>query len=417
MNGRIIISALAASILAIPAMAEDAPGYFKVPGTETTMKIYGFALLDASYDLKAGNGGVSGNDVSHAVPDGFKPKNQWGTEVRGQVGFTTTTPSAWGDVTTKFEGRATGSDGATFNMRHAYGQVGGLLVGLTDSLFIDGDSTYSTVDEGALLADTAGRVNQIRYTFAINKQASLALSFEQPKEGMGDVTAADYPAGGSDGNGDPVMANDSRENNKFPGSIVAAFSYNDSWGHAHAAVAASRVSSFVSEADSWDGAQHTFSKSLVSYSVGGSFNIGNDNIGLNVIGGKSAYYVPGETVLIETPSSYKYVARSVFGGWTNYQHVWSDSIKSNIVIDYIKWKDNKDFDGDPISDFNGNLDKRFDVYLNTFVKLTPTATFGAEYVYAKVTTKGSKGVDKIDGTTTDSVKESRINMSMKWSFF
>jgi len=47
---RIITAAMAAAVLAAPAMA-DAPGYFKVPGTETTMKIYGQIQLREAYGL------------------------------------------------------------------------------------------------------------------------------------------------------------------------------------------------------------------------------------------------------------------------------------------------------------------------------------------------------------------------------
>ena len=45
-----IITALA-TMLALPVMAADAPGYFKVPGTETTLKIYGFVQIDGVYDI------------------------------------------------------------------------------------------------------------------------------------------------------------------------------------------------------------------------------------------------------------------------------------------------------------------------------------------------------------------------------
>ena len=438
---KLITAAMATTLLAAPAMAADAPGYFKVPGTDTTMKIYGHALFDASYDMKQGLGGVSSNDVSAAVADGFAPKNQFGTEVRGRVGITTTTPSAMGDVTTKFEGQASGTNGSSFNMRHAYGQVGGLLIGLTDSLFCDTDAPYTTIDEGSMLADYVGRVNQVRYSFNLSKEATLAFSLEQPREGKGDTSAMSMVAGTwvipappavpyynatLDAWGKKIKKDLWQKDNKMP-SIVGAFSYNDGWGHLHAAVAVSRYATFLSKDDAGTMLLHPFlmdvkeykaSKTAFSWSVGGHVNLGdNDNIGLNIVGGNSSFYTPGAGYLIPDNDGVKYALRNTLGGWINWGHTWNEKVSSNIVIDYMTWKDNDDLDGHTIDKFSGEFDKRFDVYVNTFVKIAPNAKIGVEYVYGQIQTKGAKGVEDVDGNYSDKLKESRLNFNCKWTFF
>ena len=67
-----IITALA-TMLALPVMAADAPGYFKVPGTDTTLKIYGKAETWGYYTMDGGPGDAvkdpSGNIIGFQNED------------------------------------------------------------------------------------------------------------------------------------------------------------------------------------------------------------------------------------------------------------------------------------------------------------------------------------------------------------
>ena len=134
---KLITAAMATALLAAPAMAEDAPGYFKIPGTETTLKVYGFVQADGVYDIDGNYGMDSGMYPDNAVNEDYVLDNQWNWRAKGRFGFTTTTPSSLGDVVVKMEFQAVdnGSSSQVVKMRHAFGRIGGLTIGKTDSIF------------------------------------------------------------------------------------------------------------------------------------------------------------------------------------------------------------------------------------------------------------------------------------------
>ena len=147
-----LVSAMA---LPLGARAEDAPGVFKLPGTDTTIKLYGYTQLDMTLDLGARVADIEGNDwatILPAVPaDGSNDEKHKKTQLymtarTSRFGIQTTTPTALGPVGVKLEGDFNGpndfqsetfTNSVLFRLRHAYGTVGGLLVGQTWTTFID----------------------------------------------------------------------------------------------------------------------------------------------------------------------------------------------------------------------------------------------------------------------------------------
>jgi hypothetical protein len=408
-TGRIITTALAATILAIPAMA-DAPGYFKVPGTDTTMKIYGFADTWAEYTT---DGNI--NDDLSAVHDAWDKSGRSWSYVYGRVGVTSTTPSPLGDVNTKveFELRSTGSSnswnggtgaGTGIRLRHAYGEFAGLLIGQTNSLFIDWQYCPNYNDDW--LEDNWGnryRTRQIRYTFNPTKGLKIGFSMEQ------DLSGGSYTSIGND--------------------LNAAINYSGDWGfvtgtigyqHAQTKAMLNGGTPFVS----WD----SHSGSGTSFSLGGAWNItSKDTLGMRIVkgGGQDGGYggiyggladgffqnlVTGEITFEKT--------LSIDLGYT---HTWNDQWETNLGIGQISWKKNHDL----ILSTNLNsiaTYKTWDFFINTNWHPTKNTTFGIEYMDNTIKVSDSDAftndlIVKDNGELTNKAHTGLVSLWFRYNFF
>jgi len=181
-----------------PVLAGSVPGSFLIPGTDTSLKIYGNVRVDGTYDFATRNNDIRNNDwasVVFAQPLDTSSANQqrkgqfYGTARASRIGFMTSTPSALGELEVKVEGDFNapndymgefGSNGTQFRLRHAYGRLGNFLVGQTWSNFIDLRSYPDTVDFNPTGDVTLIRQTQLRYTLPLGK-SSLAFSVENPE--------------------------------------------------------------------------------------------------------------------------------------------------------------------------------------------------------------------------------------------
>ncbi len=133
----------------------DIPGSFRLPGSETSVRIYGFAELNAVHEFKGDNGSCDYSTCLFYAPlsnsDLDARKNATYLHARtSRIGFEAATPSPYGPIAVKIEGdfnndprtgnaavngdykniytqQATNS--YNFRLRQAYGQFGGLLIG------------------------------------------------------------------------------------------------------------------------------------------------------------------------------------------------------------------------------------------------------------------------------------------------
>jgi hypothetical protein len=181
-----------------PVVAGAMPGSFLVPGTDSSLKIYGNARVDATYDFATRSNDIRNNDWASAVFAQPLDTNSANLQRKGQFyatarasrfGIVTNTPSKWGDLEVKLEGDFNapndymgelGSNGTQFRLRHAYGRWGNLLVGQTWSNFIDLRSYPDTVDFNPTGNVTLIRQAQLRYTLPLGG-SSLAFSVENPE--------------------------------------------------------------------------------------------------------------------------------------------------------------------------------------------------------------------------------------------
>jgi hypothetical protein len=224
------------------------PRSFLIPGTDTSIRVGGFADLTIDYYLQNGppNGtqsttvGVTGNlngvplfTGGKTVPGFPSPGNLVPVQIgssRGngvylespresRLNVETRTPTAYGEArtfiefdfagTNAFSGSATSagqtsvSDSLIPRLRYAYGTLGGFLAGQANSNFEDADANPETLDFGGP-AGEAGivRVPQVRYTLAGPYGSAFSVSAETPE------TDIFTPAGKitSDGNNQTIAS-------------------------------------------------------------------------------------------------------------------------------------------------------------------------------------------------------------------
>jgi hypothetical protein len=185
-----------------PAAAESAggvgdfPGAFWVPGTSVRLRIGGFARLNAIHNWTALGADdrfvVATIPVEGDVEAGKGQRSSWSV-AQTRVSLDSRMPSGWGLMRTYLEADFFGA-GNTFRIRHAYGQVGPLLIGQTWSTFTDPRVSPELIDfEGQ---DGSVKVRQpvIRATWSPTRwySASLALESNQT-QATGGVAAPQLP--------------------------------------------------------------------------------------------------------------------------------------------------------------------------------------------------------------------------------
>jgi hypothetical protein len=156
-------------------------GFFYLPGTQTMLKIGGYAKTDLIYDLKPAGNTDSFVPSSIPVPQPVAVNN-FTTSVRPtrlSLDFRVPT-SKFGDVRFYVEGDLFGTNATTPRLRHAYGQARNLLIGQTFSNFMDPDASPDTLDFQGPNGYVSIRNPQLRYGFALNRNTTLYFSVEKP---------------------------------------------------------------------------------------------------------------------------------------------------------------------------------------------------------------------------------------------
>ena len=193
----------------------DKPRTYKLPGTDTSLQFGGYVKGDLIYDVKSQNGdsfAVSAIPLDGVETGGgtLRPDEREG-HVRfharqSRVWFKSWTPTDLGEVRTHIEGdffgdggNETFSNSTTFRLRHAYGTLGGLLIGQTWTNFMGLHGSPETIDFFGPTGMPFLRQGQIRYTFTPSPGLSVSVSAENPEtDGRvdGTTTFVDESRGG-----------------------------------------------------------------------------------------------------------------------------------------------------------------------------------------------------------------------------
>jgi hypothetical protein len=205
-----------------PVSAGSFPRSILIPGTDTSIKIYGQITTITDYFMTGGppNGspqtttvGTTGqleslplNDVKaveggQLVTTGGNPARSRSNGIfqtsprETRFGIETRTPTPLGEARTLIEMDFAGSSGfapggAVLNisnslvprLRYAYGTLGGLLAGQATSNFSDPDANPETIDFGGPAGEPGKvRTPQIRYTMPAWNGSSFSVSAETPE--------------------------------------------------------------------------------------------------------------------------------------------------------------------------------------------------------------------------------------------
>ena len=370
-----------ASTLPLAAAAEGdiIPGTFQIPGTETTLKLYGHAELNATYDFDGRNPDIDNNDWASFVAvqpfdniggiEEQRKKHIYLTGRTSRLGLMTNTPTALGPLTVKLEadfnapnpyqGELT-TNGTAFRLRHAYGQLGGLLIGQTWSTFLDLGSTPDTVDFNPAGALALTRQAMVRYTFSFG-DASLALAVENPR---GLTFSSDYDA--------------------IP-DFIGNFTYGGSWGHVSARAVAHE----------YRNVEH--SKWAYGAGLSGSVKFANETIVAAVQAGDGiGRYMFNALLQGSFDTGDEIELWRSYGYHIGFTHAWTPQLRSNIIWTQTFFGENESLEAAQrrfaeevaeSTDFVPN--RRIDqLFVNTFWSFVKNTEIGLEYTYGRRSTFG-----------------------------
>jgi hypothetical protein len=422
------ITALTATLLALPAMADAPKGYFQVPGVDTSIQLYGNACFDLVYDGVQPGGVMQGlSAANQSFTDNASPKSQWDmTMDESRFGMRTFTPTSIGDVKTRFEldflgtnkdhagGRmpwASSINGETSNYGHVrqmYGEWNGWLFGKADNNFEDPDGSPNYLDWDGLLADWygCGRDLQVRYTATFNPQSSLAIAIERND---GNTISGTMPGYSTTINPNAITG----ASHSLPGDLTARYTYADKWGHIAVAGAYTKYEQYgvaPTVGTTVGIPSHTTSKDVFSWAVSGHFQFGDDALTYHVGVGTGqwgaglqdgvSFDAAGNAVVVQ--------AKQFEAG---YEHFFTAKLHGNVFVSYVG------YDRDIDKSMTGNAFKTYEQYgANMIYNATKTMQYGLEYIYGQAKTFDSNTLINPDGSATSTIGESKLHFQAKFKF-
>ena len=206
----------------------DMPQRHKLLG-DHNLELYGFLQLDAIQDFKRVHPDWDATLRPSRIPttDGeFGSDGQTLFSVRqSRLGAKATGMIAGKPYEAKFEfdlfGTGVDAGQTTFRVRHMYGSWGPILVGQTNTLWMDADIFPNVLDYWGPPGMVFVRNPQIRFTFLDRNGWKAAVALENPSDDIdpGAIRLID-----------PELATDIRANEELP-DLTAMVRYQGNWGH------------------------------------------------------------------------------------------------------------------------------------------------------------------------------------------
>jgi hypothetical protein len=345
-----VILGLAVALLVGPAGPKEAAS----AEGGTTYSFSGYIKTDIIF-----NPGFDGGDNFYAtrIPlgsDDDADQSVGFTVRQSRIRFDSKTDTALGALSTRIETDFLGAEGTPeLRLRHAYGQLGAVLVGQAWSILGDDDTYATTVESDGPLGVVSRRAPQIRYTQALGKSLTGQLAIE-------------------DGSNSTQVPN-----------FLAALRYRPSWG-------AINLSGVLRE-------YRTDEDNLLVYGVhvGANVNVLTGKTKLlatfNVGSGVAGYLWSNASAASLNGGELK--GHDVMGGFVGITHSWTDTLRSGL---YYGWDDH--------DDKAGNGEQSSTIHANVFLNPVPQITVGLEYIY------GQREVNDEDGDA------SRVQLSFQYNF-
>lgn len=342
------------------------PGYFRLPGTQTLLKIGGYFKSDFIRDIRPAGDTERFIPASIPVPTSGNGTNSTVSirPTRLSLDFLVPTETA-ANVRFYVEGDLFGSNATTPRMRHAYAQVKNFLIGQTFSNFQDPDSGPDQLDFQGPNAQVSLRNPQFRYTVPLGKKTSFRLAIEKASSDVA-FTTPDFNA---------------QPSNQAPDG-TATLRHEMDRGHVQFSSLFRDVGAFLPDGrrDSvfaW-GLNFTGSERLVgkdTFVYQGVYGRGierylNDTSGLGIDAGP------------EDAARPHLKAVPVVAAYGGYQHFWVDRVRSSAIYGFVQ-VDNTNLQSGSV--FHQSNYFALNLIWNAFGSLN----VGAEFLYGSVEKKNA----------------------------
>lgn len=169
--------------------AGDFPGSIRIPGTDSAIKFGGKIRTAAVFTLASL--GSDDRFLTNSIPvepddeAAGKGKRTTFTANTSRFNFESRTPTGAGQMRAFLEGDFFGTSGTdsrtSFRLRHAYAQFRGVIVGQTWSTFSDPRADHQDLDFEGINGENVIRQPQIRYTWQVREDLSVAAAAETPE--------------------------------------------------------------------------------------------------------------------------------------------------------------------------------------------------------------------------------------------
>lgn len=297
-------------------------GFFRLPGTQTILKIGGYFKTDFIYDLKPPGNTDAFVPSSIPIPQIVTVNNTTVSVRPTRLSLDFRIPSTRiGEVRFYAEGDFFGTNATTPRLRHAYAQAKNFLIGQTFTNFMDPDGFPDTLD----FQGPNGMVNlrnpQIRYGVALSKSTTLYFAAEKPSSDVLFKTAEF----------------DSQPNAPSPDGTVRLRTEFEG-GHFQVAGLFRSIAAFVTEG--------TQSRTDTVFGWGvnvsaGFKTFGKDNVVLGAVTGRGASRYIQDTSGLGIDAEVTDVGISPHlkatpdaGVDAAYQHYWKKTLRSSAVFSY-----------------------------------------------------------------------------------
>jgi len=295
------------------------PGYFRIPGTSTMLKIGGYFKSDFVYDIKPAG------DPERFIPSTFPipaPPGVNNTTVSirpTRLNLDFLIPAGTTSVRFFIEGDLFGSNATTPRLRHAYAQVKNFLIGQSFSNFMDPDAGPDTLDFQGPNSQVSIRNPQFRYSLKLSEKTNLRISIEKASSDVAFKTP-DFSA---------------LPNSPSPDGVVT-FRNDNSTGHIQisalfrspaAYLPDGRNESVFGWAVNMAGAVKLFGKDTLVYQ--GTYGAGYERY-VNDTSGLGTDAAPTDVM---HPHLRPVPLTATYGG---YQHYWAKKVRSSVVYGFAQ---------------------------------------------------------------------------------
>jgi len=342
----------------------DLQGFIDIPGTETKVRIGGYAKLDVVADNHD-----AGNDeqfIPALFPAGMDSRDHRHFNMHARqtrFSFEARRPTDYGSLRFYLENDFFGSDPNSyqFHVRHAFGQIGNTYAGYGYSAFMDPDALPDTLD----FAGPGGQMYVlqpgIHQSFPFGDGNSLTISGERPQ------TEVDAP----------LDAAATKGATRVP-DLVVALRTERTWGHLQAGALLRRLGYT-------DGPRSSYANGW-GVAVSGTLAAAGQDLFMfsGVYGHGISRYLSdasgsGLDALVGTDRGIHPL--KAWGWYGAYTHYWSPLWRSNLVYGqaHVPGREGLDADDFKLSDYTA---------LNLIWSPAPTWTMGVELLWGTLEQQG-----------------------------